>query len=73
MSIASILNTGLKGITTSAQATQASANNISNASTVGYTRRSTDVYPDNSLSSGFSSKRVVEPFIQKRVLNAESA
>ncbi|MDB4991098.1 MAG: flagellar hook protein FlgK [Myxococcaceae bacterium] len=72
-SIGSILNTGLRGMTASSGATQATANNVANSATVGYTRRSTDIYPDNSLTAGgFSSRRVIEPFIQKRILNAES-
>ncbi|MDB4973017.1 MAG: flagellar hook protein FlgK [Myxococcaceae bacterium] len=71
--IGSILNTGLRGMTVAQGATQASANNISNSSTVGYTRRSTEINPDTQLDAGkLNSRRVVEPFIQKRILNAES-
>jgi flagellar hook-associated protein 1 FlgK len=72
MSISSILNTGLKGMTATQAATQTTSNNISNAATVGYTRRTTDIFPEQVNSGAYNPKRVVEPFIQKRILNAES-
>ncbi len=73
MSINGILNTGLAGMTATQLATQVSANNISNAATVGYTRRDASIDPQGALTGGITSKRVVEPFIQKRLLGAESA
>jgi flagellar hook-associated protein 1 FlgK len=73
MSINSILNTGVKGMVTTQVATNITASNISNAATVGYTRRSASMYPDQSLSNNAGGKRVVEPFIQKRLLSAESS
>lgn len=72
MSISSILNAGVKGMAATQLATQVSANNIANAATVGYTRRTAVIEPDHALTSGMSSKRVVEPFIQKRLLSAEA-
>ncbi len=73
MSINGIMNTGLKGMTATQLATNTASNNISNAATVGYTRRTSAFYPDQALTSNGSSKRVVEPFLQKRLLNAESS
>lgn len=72
MSINGILNTGLKGVTASQLATSTTASNVSNAATVGYTRRVVSINLDDALSGGQSAKRVVEPFIQKRLLNANS-
>ncbi|HEX5656803.1 MAG TPA: flagellar hook-associated protein FlgK [Polyangiales bacterium] len=73
MSINGILNTGVKGMVTTSLATNVTAGNISNAATVGYTRRSANFSPDNALTSNGVGGRVVEPFIQKRLLNAESS
>ncbi|MET0285919.1 MAG: flagellar hook-associated protein FlgK [Polyangiales bacterium] len=73
MSINGILNTGVKGMVSTQLATNTTASNISNAATVGYTRRSSNIYPDQSLLNNGGGRRVVEPFIQKRLLNAESS
>jgi flagellar hook-associated protein 1 len=73
MSINGILNTGVKGMVATQLATNVTASNISNAATVGYTRRSTDISPDQALTSNGVGNRMVEPFIQKRLLNAESS
>lgn len=73
MSIASILNNGVKGLNATQVATQASANNVANAATVGYTRRTTQIQPGHSLISNSGTKRVVEPFIEKRLLGAKSS
>jgi len=72
MSIASILNNGVKGMNATQMATQAASTNISNAATVGYTRRSTAILPDQSLIAKSGPKRVVEPFIERRLLGAKS-
>ncbi|MET0339385.1 MAG: flagellar hook-associated protein FlgK [Polyangiales bacterium] len=72
MSINSILNTGARGMAVSTAQTQVASNNVSNAATVGYTRRTLVAYPENALSRAESAKRVQEPFIQKRVLDAQS-
>ena len=72
MSINSILNTGTRGMLTSTAQTQVASNNISNAATVGYTRRTLAAYPENALVRPEGAKRVMEPFIQKRVLTAQS-
>lgn len=73
MSINSILNTGVKGMISTQLATSVAAGNISNAATVGYTRRSTNVDPEQALRSSGGGGRVVEPFIQKRLLTAQSS
>jgi flagellar hook-associated protein 1 len=73
MSINGIMNTGVKGLAATTLATNVTSSNISNAAVVGYTRRSTSIYPEQSLTSNGGGKRVVEPFIQKRLLNAESS
>jgi flagellar hook-associated protein 1 FlgK len=73
VSINGIMNTGVKGLVSTSQATNVTSSNISNAATVGYTRRSTNIYPDQSLLNNGGGRRVVEPFIQKRLLNAESS
>jgi flagellar hook-associated protein 1 len=73
MSINGILNTAVKGMVTTQLATNVTASNISNAATVGYTRRNTDISPDQALTTSGVGKRMVEPFIQKRLLNAESS
>jgi flagellar hook-associated protein 1 FlgK len=73
MSISGIFNAGVKGMAATQLATQVSANNISNAATVGYTRRTTIIQPNQALIGGVSSQRVSEPFIERRLLNARSA
>jgi flagellar hook-associated protein 1 len=73
MSISSIMNSGVKGMAATQLATQTSANNITNASTVGYTRRSVSVTPDQALLGGAISQRVNEPFIQKRLLSSQAS
>jgi flagellar hook-associated protein 1 len=72
MSIASIMNNGVKGMSSSQTATQVTSNNISNAATVGYTRRSAAITPGQTLTSPNRSARVLEPFIEKRMLGARS-
>jgi flagellar hook-associated protein 1 FlgK len=72
MSINGIFNAGVKGMVATQLATQVSAGNISNAATVGYTRRNTSIQPDQSLLTAGNSRRVVEPFIERRMLNARS-
>ncbi|HEY6881828.1 MAG TPA: flagellar hook-associated protein FlgK [Polyangiales bacterium] len=73
MSINSILNTGVKGMVSTQLATSVTASNISNAATVGYTRRTTNIDPDQALRNNGGGSRVVEPFIQKRLLSAQSS
>ena len=72
MSINGIFNAGVKGMAATQLATQVSAGNISNAATVGYTRRSASIQPDQSLIGGANARRVNEPFIERRLLNARS-
>lgn len=73
MSISSILNNGVKGMNATQLATQTASSNISNSATVGYTRRSTNILPGQSLITTSNSKRVVEPFIEKRLLGAKTS
>lgn len=72
MSINSILNSGVRGMIATQLATQVSANNIANAATVGYTRRSADISQDQSLGGGSGAHRAIEPYIEKRLLSAHS-
>jgi len=72
MSIASILNNGIKGMNATQMATQTASANVSNSATVGYTRRTTTILPNQTLIANSGSKRVVEPFIEKRLLSAKS-
>lgn len=72
MSINGIFNAGVKGMAATQLATQVSANNISNAATVGYTRRSVSIQPESSLLGGANARRVNEPFIERRMLSARS-
>lgn len=73
MSIGSILNNGVKGLAATQLATQNASNNLANAATVGYTRRTAQIYPGHSLTSASGATRVIEPFIEKRVLNAKGS
>jgi flagellar hook-associated protein 1 len=73
VSINSILNTGVRGMTASQLGTSVASNNVSNAATVGYTRREANILPDQALVRSNGGSRVVEPFIQKRLLNSQSS
>jgi flagellar hook-associated protein 1 FlgK len=73
MSIGSILNTGAKGMVATQLATNVTASNISNSAAVGYTRRTTNTSGDASLQVNGGGRRMVEPFIQKRLLGAQSS
>ena len=73
MSISGIFNAGVKGMAATQLATQVSANNISNAATVGYTRRTADIEPEQAIIGGVQSRRVIEPYIERRLLNARSS
>lgn len=72
MSINGIFNSGVKGMAATQLATQVAANNISNAATVGYTRRTAIIQPDQSLIGGTNARRVNEPYIERRLLNARA-
>lgn len=72
MSISGIYNAGVKGLAAAQLASQVAANNVSNAATVGYTRRSANIQPDHALSNNLGARRVVEPFIERRMLNAQA-
>jgi flagellar hook-associated protein 1 len=73
MSINGIFNAGVRGMAATQLATQVTANNISNAATVGYTRRMASIQPEQSLLGGANAHRVNEPFIERRMLGARSA
>jgi flagellar hook-associated protein 1 len=73
MSINGILNTGSRGMMTSQLQTQVTSGNITGASVEGYVRRSPTINPDASLLRQQTATRVVEPFIERRVLNAQSS
>ena len=73
MSINGILNSGSRGMVASQLQTQVASNNVAGAATDGYTRRSVNAYPDNVTVRRESVARVVEPFIEKRLLGARSS
>lgn len=72
VSINSILNTGLRGMAASQLGTAVASNNVSNASTVGYTRRQANILPDQSLIRNNGSTRVMDSFVEKRLLGSQS-
>lgn len=73
MSLISLLNTGTIGMNASQMGTQVAANNLSNVGTEGYSRQQVSVRPEGSLTDKGGPKRLVEPFVERRLLSARSA
>jgi flagellar hook-associated protein 1 FlgK len=73
MSILSILNQGTLGLAANQLASQVSSQNITNAATEGYVRRASDTRVDGSLTGQTGARRVLDPFLEKRLLSAESS
>ncbi len=71
MSLFGILGAGTKGMAASQQAAGVSAQNASNVGAQGYTRRS--LVPDTGQMGGLASRRVVDTFVERRLLGATSA
>ena len=75
MSIYGILNTGRTGMTAHSYATGVTAQNAENATTEGYSRRLArleNVAPPQGGVRARGARRVVDPFINKRLLGAGS-
>lgn len=75
MSIYGILNTGRTGMTAHSYATGVTAQNAENATTAGYSRRLArleNVAPPQGGVRARGARRVVDPFINKRLLGAGS-
>jgi flagellar hook-associated protein 1 FlgK len=73
MSLLGLLNTGLIGTHVGQAGTSVAANNLTNVGTEGYTRKQASVRPEVSGASQDTGKRVVEPFVERRLLSARSA
>ncbi len=76
MSIFGILNTGRSGMMAHSYATSVTAQNASNAATPGYTRRMArleNVAPPEGGVRARGSRRVIDPFINKRMMGAGSS
>jgi flagellar hook-associated protein 1 FlgK len=73
MSLLSILHTGAQGLQTAQLGTQVAGNNVSNVSTEGYVRRSTHVQPGATIQDQPAGRRVVDQFVEKRLLGAHSS
>lgn len=73
MSLFSILNTGAKGLVASQTSAQLAGQNVSNVGSAGYTRRSTNVTPGVTDDRQPAGRRVVDQFVEKRLLSAQSS
>ncbi len=73
-----LLRTGASGMKAHSYSLNLSANNVANASTPGYVRRSTvlqEQWPPPPISGGVQvtgTRRHVDPYLEKRMLSAES-
>jgi flagellar hook-associated protein 1 FlgK len=72
MSLVNLLGIGLLGMKAGQMGTQVGAQNLSNVGTEGYSRKSANVRPELGATDT-NSKRVVEPFVERRLLTARSA
>lgn len=76
MSISNMLNIGRTGMTAHSFATGVTAQNASNATTEGYTRRIAGMEPVPLPSGGGvrakGARRVIDPFLERRMLGAGS-
>lgn len=74
MSLLGLLNTGLVGTRAGQAGTSVAATNLTNVGTDGYTRKQASIRPELSgASSNTGGYRVVEPFVERRLLSARSA
>lgn len=79
MSLFGLLGTGRNGMVSAQAATSVSSHNATNASTPGYTRRSVRLEPvlgppePGAGSRMLGSRRVIDPFVERRMLGALSA
>jgi len=72
MSLLNLLNIGSIGASTGQAGVTVAATNLSNIATEGYNRRSAALRPEVGLSQS-SSRRAVEPFVERRLLIAQSS
>lgn len=73
MSILSILNQGTLGLAANQLASQVTSQNITSAASEGYVRRTTDARVDRALMGETGARRVLDPFLEKRLLSAEAS
>jgi flagellar hook-associated protein 1 FlgK len=73
MSLLSLLSIGQLGMKAGQLGTQVGAQNLSNVGTEGYSRKSANIRPEVGSSEINLTKRVVEPFVERRLLSARSA
>jgi flagellar hook-associated protein 1 FlgK len=73
MSLLGLLNTGLVGTHVAQAGTQVAATNLTNVSTEGYSRKQASITPDAGGTTNQTGKRVVEPFVERRLLSARTA
>jgi flagellar hook-associated protein 1 FlgK len=73
MSLFSLLNIGQLGMRASQLGTQVTAQNLANVGTEGYSRKSVNIRPEVGSSEINLSKRLVEPFVERRLLSARSS
>lgn len=74
MSLLGLLNTGLVGTHVGQAGTSVAASNLTNVGTEGYSRKQASIRPELSNSGqATAGRRVVEPFVERRLLSARSA
>lgn len=72
MSLLKLLNTGSIGASAGQAGVNVAASNLSNVATAGYNRRTANIRPELGLTQD-GSRRVVEPFVERRLLNAHAS
>lgn len=72
MSLLNLLNIGSIGASAGQAGVNVAATNLSNIATEGYNRRTAAIRPEVGLTQS-SSRRVVEPFVERRLLTAQSS
>lgn len=73
MSLLGLLSTGAVGMATGQAGTQVAANNLANVGTEGYTRQQASLRPELGINDSGSTRRVVDTFVERRLLSARSA
>lgn len=72
MSLLNLLNIGSIGASAGQAGVNVAASNLSNVATEGYNRRSAAIRPELGLTQS-SQRRIVEPYVERRLLNAQSS
>lgn len=73
MSLLGILNTGSIGVNASQNGVNIAATNLSNVATEGYTKKQASIRPETGISDSGVSRRVMDAFVERRLLSAQSA